>query len=202
MKETNKLFIEEAGGIVKIVQDFLITSDMMSSVQESIAKQKNQLREELNELMSAISAQDKKETFDGIGDVGFVILSLEILGESQELMRAFLRGVVYSLGLDSDTMFGAVEIAAVSNLSKFDTSTEGAADTQAYYKDLGIETKVSKVNGLFVTTVSESTEVDGKPYHAGKVLKSRHNFVDADWEGFMEDYIVSYEITKSTYVGM
>ena len=41
MKETNKLFIEEAGGIVKIVQDFLITSGLMSSVQESIAKQKN-----------------------------------------------------------------------------------------------------------------------------------------------------------------
>ena len=202
MKETNKLFIEEAGNVVGIVQDFLITSGLMSNVQESIAKQKSQLREELNELMSAISAQDKKETFDGIGDVGFVILSLEILGESQELMRAFLRGVVYSLGLDSDTMFGAVEIAAISNLSKFDTSTEGAADTQAYYKDLGIETKVSKVNGLFVTTVSETTEIDGKPYHAGKVLKSRHNFVDADWVGFMEDYIVSYEITKSTYVGM
>ena len=40
--------------------------------------------------MSAISAQDKKETFDGIGDVGFVILSLEILGESQEANAGIL----------------------------------------------------------------------------------------------------------------
>ena len=50
MKETNSLFIEEIGGTAEVVRDFLITSGMMDDVEDSVAKQTNQLKEEVLEL--------------------------------------------------------------------------------------------------------------------------------------------------------
>lgn len=194
MKETNSLFIEEIGGTAEVVRDFLITSGMMDDVEDSVAKQTNQLKEEVAELMAAIIANDKVEVMDGLGDVGFVLLSLEILGQSHEAMRAGLRGVTYLLGLDLDVLHEAILVAAVSNLSKFDRSTEEASITQEYYSSIGVDTKVKKVNDLFVVFVSEDVEVDGKPYHAGKILKSKLNFVEADFAGMAENYLILFDV--------
>ena len=104
MKETNSLFIEEIGGTTEVVRDFLITSGMMDDVEDSVAKQTNQLKEEVLELVAVILANDKVEVMDGLGDVGFVLLSLEILGQSHEAMRAWLKGTTYLLGLDLDVL--------------------------------------------------------------------------------------------------
>lgn len=194
MKETNSLFIEEIGGTAEVVRDFLITSGMMDDVEDSVAKQTNQLKEEVLELVAAITANDKVEVMDGLGDVGFVLLSLEILGQSHEAMRAWLKGTTYLLGLDLDVLHEAILIAAVSNLSKFDRTTEEASITQEYYTSIGVDTKVKKVNDLFVVFVSEDVEVDGKPYHAGKILKSKLNFVEADFAGMSENYVVLFDV--------
>ena len=194
MKETNSLFIEEIGGTAEVVRDFLITSGMMDDVEDSVAKQTNQLKEEVLELVAAIIANDKVEVMDGLGDVGFVLLSLEILGQSHEAMRAWLKGTTYLLGLDLDVLHEAILIAAVSNLSKFDRTTEEASITQEYYASIGVDTKVKKVNDLFVVFVSEDVEVDGKPYHAGKILKSKLNFVEADFAGMSENYIILFDV--------
>ena len=198
MKETNNLFIEEIGGTAEVVRDFLITSGMMDDVEDSVAKQTNQLKEEVLELTAAITANDKVEVMDGLGDVGFVLLSLEILGQSHEAMRAWLKGTTYLLGLDLDVLHEAILIAAVSNLSKFDRTTEEASITQAYYASIGVGTKVKKVNDLFVVFVSEDVEVDGKPYHAGKILKSKLNFVEADFAGMSENYIILFDVMSMT----
>lgn len=194
MKETNSLFIEEIGGTAEVVRDFLITSGMMDDVEDSVAKQTHQLKEEVLELMAAIIANDKVEVMDGLGDVGFVLLSLEILGQSHEAMRAWLKGTTYLLGLDLDVLHEAILIAAVSNLSKFDRTTGEASITQEYYASIGVDTKVKKVNDLFVVFVSEDVEVDGKPYHAGKILKSKLNFVEADFAGMSENYIILFDV--------
>lgn len=194
MKETNSLFIEEIGGTAEVVRDFLITSGMMDDVEDSVAKQTNQLKEEVEELAAAIIANDKVEVMDGLGDVGFVLLSLEILGQSHEAMRAWLKGATYLLGLDLDVLHEAILVAAVSNLSKFDRTTGEASITQEYYTSIGVSTKVKKVNDLFVVFVSEDVEVDGKPYHAGKILKSKLNFVEADFAGMAENYLVLFDV--------
>ena len=194
MKETNSLFIEEIGGTAEVVRDFLITSGMMDDVEDSVAKQTNQLKEEVLELVAAIIANDKVEVMDGLGDVGFVLLSLEILGQSHETTRAWLKGTTYLLGLDLDVLHEAILIAAVSNLSKFDRTTEEASITQEYYASIGVNTKVKKVNDLFVVFVSEDVTVDGKPYHAGKILKSKLNFVEADFAGMSENYVVLFDV--------
>lgn len=194
MKETNSLFIEEIGGTAEVVRDFLITSGMMDDVEDSVAKQTNQLKEEVLELIAAIIANDKVEVMDGLGDVGFVLLSLEILGQSHEAMRAWLKGTAYLLGLDLDVLHEAILIAAVSNLSKFDRTTGEASITQEYYASIGVNTKVKKVNDLFVVFVSEDVTVDGKPYHAGKILKSKLNFVEADFAGMSENYIILFDV--------
>ena len=59
MRETNNLFIEEIGGTAEVVRDFLITSGMMDDVEDSVAKQTNQLKEEVLELVAAIIANIK-----------------------------------------------------------------------------------------------------------------------------------------------
>ncbi len=202
MKETNSLFIEEIGGTAEVVRDFLITSGMMDDVGDSVAKQTNQLKEEVLELVAAIIANDKVEVMDGLGDVGFVLLSLEILGQSHEAMRAWLKGTTYLLGLDLSVLHEAILIAAVSNLSKFDRSTEEASITQEYYSSIGVETKVKKVNDLFVVFVSKAVEVDGKPYHAGKILKSKLNFIEADFAGMAENYIVLFDVVSMSLGAM
>lgn len=194
MRETNNLFIEEIGGTAEVVRDFLITSGMMDDVEDSVVKQTNQLKEEVLELMAAIIANDKVEVMDGLGDVGFVLLSLEILGQSHEAMRAWLKGTTYLLGLDLDVLHEAILIAAVSNLSKFDQTTGEASITQEYYASIGVDTKVKKVNDLFVVFVSEDVEVDGKPYHAGKILKSKLNFVEADFASMTENYVILFDV--------
>ena len=199
MKETNSLFIEEIGGTAEVVRDFLITSGMMDDVEDSVAKQTNQLKEEVLELVAAILANDKVEVMDGLGDVGFVLLSLEILGQSHEAMRAWLKGTTYSLGLDLDVLHEAILVAAVSNLSKFDRTTEEASITQEYYTSIGVNTKVKKVNDLFVVFVSEDVTVDGKPYHAGKILKSKLNFVEADFAGMSENYVVLFDVMSMSF---
>ena len=199
MKETNSLFIEEIGGTAEVVRDFLITSGMMDDVEDSVAKQTNQLKEEVLELVAAILANDKVEVMDGLGDVGFVLLSLEILGQSHEAMRAWLKGTTYSLGLDLDVLHEAILVAAVSNLSKFDRTTEEASITQEYYASIGVDTKVKKVNDLFVVFVSEDVTVDGKPYHAGKILKSKLNFVEADFAGMSENYVVLFDVMSMSF---
>lgn len=202
MKETNSLFIEEIGGTAEVVRDFLITSGMMDDVEDSVAKQTNQLKEEVLELVAAIIANDKVEVMDGLGDVGFVLLSLEILGQSHEAMRAWLKGTTYLLGLDLDVLHEAILIAAVSNLSKFDRTTGEASITQEYYTSIGVDTKVKKVNDLFVVFVSEDVTVDGKPYHAGKILKSKLNFVEADFAGMSENYVVLFDVMSMSLGAM
>lgn len=199
MKETNNLFIEEIGGTAEVVRDFLITSGMMDDVEDSVAKQTHQLKEEVLELVAAILANDKVGVMDGLGDVGFVLLSLEILGQSHEAMRAWLKGTTYSLGLDLDVLYEAILVAAVSNLSKFDRTTEEASITQEYYTSIGVNTKVKKVNDLFVVFVSEDVTVDGKPYHAGKILKSRLNFVEADFAGMSENYLILFDVMSMSF---
>ena len=202
MRETNNLFIEEIGGTAEVVRDFLITSGMMDDVEDSVVKQTNQLKEEVLELMAAIIANDKVEVMDGLGDVGFVLLSLEILGQSHEAMRAWLKGTTYLLGLDLDVLHEAILIAAISNLSKFDRTTEEATITQEYYTSIGVDTKVKKVNDLFVVFVSEDVTVDGKPYHAGKILKSKLNFVEADFAGMSENYIILFDVISMSLGAM
>lgn len=202
MRETNNLFIEEIGGTAEVVRDFLITSGMMDDVEDSVVKQTNQLKEEVLELMAAIIANDKVEVLDGLGDVGFVLLSLEILGQSHEAMRAWLKGTTYLLGLDLDVLHEAILIAAVSNLSKFDRTTGEASITQEYYTSIGVDTKVKKVNDLFVVFVSEDVTVDGKPYHAGKILKSKLNFVEADFAGMSENYIILFDVMSMSLGAM
>ena len=202
MRETNNLFIEEIGGTAEVVRDFLITSGMMDDVEDSVAKQTQQLKEEVLELMAAIIANDKVEVMDGLGDVGFVLLSLEILGQSHEAMRAWLKGTTYLLGLDLDVLHEAILIAAISNLSKFDQTTGEASITQEYYASIGVDTKVKKVNDLFVVFVSEDVTVDGKPYHAGKILKSKLNFVDAEFAGMAENYIILFDVMSMSLGAM
>ena len=50
------------------------------------------------------------------------------------------------------------------------------------------------MNDLFVVFVSEDVTVDGKPYHAGKILKSKLNFVEADFAGMSENYIILFDV--------
>lgn len=194
MKETNRLLIEDMPEVSAIVREFMIVSGMTNNVPEAQSKQGRQLIEEENELVAAIQALDKVETFDGIGDVGFVLMSLEILGISLEGSRAWLRGIVYRLGLNCSVLEEAIRVAAVSNLSKFDKTTEEAYTTQRFYESIGVQTSVTKVANLFVVSVSKDCNVEGKPFHAGKILKSKQNFVEADFASMASNYIILYSL--------
>ena len=87
--------------------------------------------------MAAIIANDKVEVMDGLGDVGFVLLSLEILGQSHEAMRAWLKGTTYLLGLDLDVLHEAILIAAYLTI-KFDR-------TRSFSQEYSVTLKSKKV---------------------------------------------------------
>lgn len=185
-----------------MITSFLDTSGKFVNLEQSFEDQYNALNEEIKETKKAYIENNKVEILDGIADVLFVTMSLDILAMKMSGFKKDVYSVMVSYAgvksledisevmslLSSEEMSLIVNEACVSNLTKFDTTKEEADVTKRHYENLGL--KVSTVYNsdtkLYVTVSDiEQTDVNGKQYFANKVLKSKPNFKEPNFEQFL-----------------
>lgn len=185
-----------------MITSFLDTSGKFVNLEQSFEDQYNALNEEIKETKKAYIENNKVEILDGIADVLFVTMTLDILAMKmpgfKKNVYAVMTSYVSSASLEPisevleilspEEMSLLVNEACVSNLTKFDTTKEEADVTKRHYENLGL--KVSTVYNsdtkLYVTVSDiEQTDVNGKQYFANKVLKSKPNFKEPNFEQFL-----------------
>lgn len=189
-----------------LVYTFMINAGMDLDPVASYAKQQNQLSEEFNELRAALDARDVVEIWDGIGDVLFVISSLEILSNMQPDLSeadtvkfrqkyADLAVLMTQHELPVFLCEVAATIAAESNLTKFDDTFEAASATQAaYLADHGINTTIQLVEATNAYTVvaDGDQQTETMSVHDGKVLKSIEGFRAPDFSKLAAEHTPTY----------
>lgn len=185
---------------VLMVKNFIAINGMDADRIKSGQAQLRQLDEEMKELFDAAAAKDDKEVVDAIADVGFVITSLELLGYETLHVRNLYNLLVSSFALNNHLAFAAIEMAAVSNLTKADYSAEDAELTARDYATIGVQTQTVEIelpSGVtaFVTKVLEDcTDMTGKEYFAGKVLKSTTRYEPARFAELAAQVAIDYEL--------
>lgn len=145
------------------------------------------LKEELSEMEKAIKDLDVIETLDGIGDSGFVLLSLSSLAVTDAEITALkpyydrFEQLLSMLKINDELVDNLVYQVCVSNLSKFDENTSSARKTFEHYigKDVNVYQVV--VDDLYITKSSqEQLDNSGKHYYKDKVLKSVVNYTEPE----------------------
>lgn len=185
---------------VLMVKNFIVINGMDADKIKSGQAQLRQLDEEIKELFDAASAKDDKEVVDAIADVGFVIISLELLGYDTLYVRNLYNLLVSAFALNNHLAFAAIEMAAVSNLTKADYSAEDAELTARDYASIGVQTQTEEIelpNGVtaFITKVIEDCkDMTGKEYFAGKVLKSTTRYEPARFAELAAQVVIDYEL--------
>lgn len=173
--------------VKKLVSDCNSMFGLVHGNARHIKAQKQQMVEELLELRDAVFVtSNKTEVADAIGDIGFVDLSLALLGTNAYRIPLMLYSQLgYSTPQD---VLQCVAIAAKSNLTKSDTSEKDALATQAHYASLGVPTKISRVllkgtkEIVYINKAEQdATDNAGKFYHEGKFLKSIVRYKEPDF---------------------
>lgn len=185
-----------------MITSFLDTSGKFVNLEQSFEDQYSALNEEVKETKKAYIENNAVEILDGIADVLFVTMSLDILAMKMSGFKKDVYSVMVGYAgvksledisevmslLSSEEMSLLVIEACVSNLTKFDTTKEEADVTKRHYENLGLKvTTVYNSDTKLYVTVSdiEQTDVNGKQYFANKVLKSKPNFKEPNFEQFL-----------------
>ena len=184
-----------------MVDSFLDTSGKYVNLEQSFEDQYNALKEEVDETKKAYIENNQVEILDGIADVLFVTMSLDVLAMKMSgfkkdvyaVMTNYAAASLESISevmrlLSPEEMSLIVNEACVSNLTKFDTTKEEADATKRHYENLGLKvTTVYNSDTKLYVTVSDTEQVDvnGKQYFANKVLKSKPNFKEPNFEQFL-----------------
>ena len=166
-----------------------------------IQRQLKVLASETLELSNAISTNNAKEFFDGIGDCLYVVASLKQLEPElwQEFyyVREALHMVLLALhGLEDQdwplAIMSATKEAMIGNLTKFDVTLADAEATALAYNAKGVETKITKLKeDMFI----ESASADDKSNDvvAGKVLKSTARYTEPNFAKVASYFTVEWE---------
>jgi hypothetical protein len=83
-----------------------------------------------------------------------------------------------------------LDAVITSNLSKFDKNEYEASNTVAHYITLNVETEAlfDTESGLwYVKVLEDCTDINGKTYHKGKILKSVINYCEPDFSLALEE---------------
>lgn len=111
------------------------------------------IREEFDELCTAIATRDIVELRDGGADL---------------LETTY--GLFYRAGYDADDDYNTV---FNSNMSKFCSTLEEANETIEMYEGWGIRATIRPKGGYYaVISADDQTDIDGKFFPKGKLLKS------------------------------
>jgi hypothetical protein len=175
---------------VKGIDTFLRIAGMYNNFEESLQNQNKQFDEEIEELYQAVMSKDTAEILDGIGDCLFVQASIVLLGMYLQRKitpsKAFftLQGLTYLSGVSQEVASYCLDGVIKSNLSKFDNNEYEASNTVAHYVTLNVETEAlfDAESGLwYVKVLEDCTDINGKTYHKGKILKSVINYREPDF---------------------
>ena len=166
-----------------------------------IQRQLKVLASETLELSNAISTNNAKEFFDGIGDCLYVVASLKQLEPElwQEFyyVREALHMVLLALhGLEDQdwplAIMSATREAMKGNLTKFDVTLADAEATALAYNAKGVETKITKLKeDMFI--VSASADDKSNDVVAGKVLKSTARYTEPNFAKVASYFTVEWE---------
>ena len=182
--------------IFTAIDSWMTLSGMNNTPEVSVTNQWKQFKEELfadNELMDSIRTKDLIGTLDGLGDVGFVAISLQLLSDKVDSEQAnayairakfFYFNILKIFDLEQSKVNLLIQEVTNSNLSKFDITEKDANATKAHYESLGIKVGVFYSEGTgryYVTSLANQSDNKGKGYHEGKVLKSVVNFKEPDF---------------------
>lgn len=185
-----------------MIDSFLDTSGKYVNLEQSFEDQYNALKEEVDETKKAYIENNQVEILDGIADVLFVTMSLDVLAMKMSGFKKDVYAVMTNYAaayclesidevmslLSPEEMSLIVNEACVSNLTKFDTTKEEADATKRHYENLGLKvtTVYNSDTKLYVTLSDiEQVDVNGKQYFANKVLKSKPNFKEPNFEQFL-----------------
>lgn len=194
---------------------FMLNASMVTKPDDTFTKQVHQLNEEFAELRTALAQKDFVEVWDGIGDVIFVITSLEIL-HNMSTQPTVEETLIYRQAYADLTVLMAQHelptylceiaglIAAESNLTKFDDTEEDAKVTQAHYlENFGIKTVIHFVEetGSYVVKADGAQKTDKMEVHDGKCLKSVKHFRKPDFTRLAAENEPSYALKGFVHEG-
>lgn len=192
--QTDKVQLEL--DVFTAIDDWVTLAGLYNNPEVSVTNQWKQFKEELfadNELMDSIRTKNLIGTLDGLGDVGFVAISLQLLSDKVNSEQAkayaikarfFYFNILKLFDLEPSKVNLLIQEVTNSNLSKFDITEKDANATKAHYESLGIKVGVFYSEGTgryYVTSLANQSDNKGKGYHEGKVLKSVVNFKEPDF---------------------
>lgn len=190
--------------------DFTTNNDMFLLVDGdpvSTVRQLGVLDSEVNELLKAIRDHDAIELFDGIGDVAFVIGTLERIqpllyhkyNSVVEAYKALFEALDLVNGNEYDIIMDSIKVAMIGNLTKYDESLEAAQLTADTYLSKGIPTAIRELgndrdgySGKYVV-VSTITDPDLDVVE-GKVLKSITRYTTPDFKSVADKYVIRWGV--------
>lgn len=198
-----------------LVYTFMVNSGMTKDPVQSFKKQTNQLNEELQELRDDLVAKDDVKIWDAVGDVTFVITSLEILrnlsendSECPDMVArqgaAELMMLMAKHELPTFLSQIAGSIAAESNLTKFDDTEEDALKTKQHYFDtfeLLTEVRQVEETGTFTVVVVGDQSTGTISAHDGKIMKSAGNYIPPNFTKLAQDHPAQYVVRVPSYIG-
>jgi hypothetical protein len=178
------------------IDTFMRITGMYDHPEEALQNQYRQLDEEVEELYSACVSHNQVEILDGIGDCVFVYVTIILLkAHLQDVSiptKAFftLQGLISLVDTTQDIIEYCLDVVVESNLSKFDKDMTEASNTVAHYATLNIKTEAlfdTKSGLWFVKVTRDCTDINGKTYHKGKILKSVTNYRGPDFSLALKD---------------
>jgi hypothetical protein len=178
------------------VTTFMRITGMYDNPEEALKNQYKQLDEEVEELYSACTTYNGIAILDGIGDCVFVhntILLLKIQLQNNDVAAKALftlQGLISLLQPTVEVVNYCLDAVITSNLSKFDKNEYEASNTVAHYATLDVKAEAildSESNLWFVKTTEDCTDINGKTYHKGKILKSVTNYHEPDFSLALEE---------------
>jgi hypothetical protein len=170
---------------VNDIDTFLRITGMYNNIEESLQNQNKQFDEEVEELYQAVLAKNPIEVLDGIGDCLFVYASIILLRIKLQYedtpSKTFFtfQGLISLIGPTQEAASYCLDAVVKSNLSKFDENEYEASNTVAHYATLNVETEAlfdAESNLWYVKVLEDCTDINGKTYHKGKILKSVINY--------------------------
>jgi hypothetical protein len=195
IKQVDSALVEATKEFITGVNTFMRITGMFDKPLIAIENQHKQLEEEAHELFLAYVSDDTLEVLDGIGDCVFVDVSIDLLKEHLQhyvppckALYTF-RGLMYTIEPTDALTSACLGAVVVSNLSKFDQSQDEVSLTEAHYFALGVEVESlydEESNLWYVKVTKDCTDINGKFYHSGKVLKSVVNYREPDFSSILE----------------
>lgn len=183
--------------------------------QSNLEDYKTFFKSELTEMQTAFEQADLNGVLDGYGDCAFVahayVTLSDLEGKAQsdmtpedmerisvvQSMMNLAGGAIQHMIVPRDlqsfdpnldmSLVELLDIVAISNMTKFDTTLEDAQATQASYAAKGIKTAIYDMTidateqQYFANRVVETVEVGGEVYPANKLMKSVKNFTKPDF---------------------